>query len=118
MMSENYWNKTVCVYALCNDSEMRLTTQTAMLGYTCSQQYGNTIQYMYQTCSKSIICLVLVNFNSCNNAMQSAIIQILLNKDIKKHRITSQCFIDKSLYIFFNYHPITVVRVYFFPTTR
>ena len=51
---------SVCVYALCNDSEMRLTTQTAMLRHACLQQYGNTIEYMYQTCSKCIICLVLV----------------------------------------------------------
>ena len=34
---------SVCVYALCNDSEMRPTTQTAMLRHACSQQYGNTI---------------------------------------------------------------------------
>ena len=42
-MSENYQNKTVCVYALCNDSKMRLMTQTAMLRNAGSQQYGNTI---------------------------------------------------------------------------
>ena len=62
MMSENYRNKTLCVYALCNDSEMRPTTHTAMLRHACSQsqQYGNAIEYMYQTCSKSVICIVLV----------------------------------------------------------
>ena len=69
-MSENYLNVTVCVYALCNDSEMRLTTQTDILRHECLQQYGKTIENMYQTCSKSIICLVLVNFNLGNNAMQ------------------------------------------------
>ena len=64
MTSENYR------YALCNDSEMRLTTQTSMVRHACSQQYGNAIKYMYQTSSKSIICLVLVNFNLCNSAMK------------------------------------------------
>ena len=59
---------------------MRLTTLTAMLRHACSQQYGNAIEYMYQTCSKSIICLVLVN---CN-AMKSPIIQIFSNEDIEK----------------------------------
>ena len=62
--------KTVCVYALCSDSEVRLTTQSLRQPCCVMHAHSNTIEYKYQTCSKSIICLVLVYFNLCNNATQ------------------------------------------------
>ena len=106
----------VCVYSLCNDSEMRPTTQSAMLRHACSQQYGNTIEYMYQTRSKSIFCFVLVNFNLCNNAMKSPITQIFVNEDIKKHGITSNISLTNCSIFFINIQLLLSLSIFFLMT--
>ena len=71
---------------------------------------------MCQTCSKSIFCFVLVNFNLCNNEITNH--TNIFKWRYKKTWNHKSIFYWQIVIIFFNSHPITVVFVYFFLTTR